>query len=51
MKLGANGNLETGENGPSKVAIIKPPPLLVMAGPRGPFLQVYHAESRFVGEM
>ena len=32
MKLGANGNLDMGENGPSKVAIIKPPPLLVMAG-------------------
>ena len=32
MKLGTNGNMETGENAPSKVAIIKPPPLLVMAG-------------------
>ena len=32
MKLGANGNMETGENAPSKVATIKPPPLLVTAG-------------------
>ena len=32
MKLGASENLETGEHADLKIAIIKPPPLLILAG-------------------